>query len=236
MWLIDRAGNFSIFLHQHLSYDISRRVLIVGALVRMRWVLNSHKLRLFRSVNLSSVRAAERMWASTSCWLWFSIGLKVLTMTSSTVAVSCQGCSVAHRANLLLVGHWWSIRDRFRIKAGCSINCLLLYLQLDFLIYDVIIDQIIIIIVVQVIMEVYILLILIVIVHIIIVSIHSSIRRWLAFFFTTVVAIMQCTVHVWHILRSILESVRNGWLAMCPLPRFLLNFFSLVAALGSRPR
>ena len=58
MWLIDRAGNFSIFLHQHLGYDISRRVLIVGTLVRMRWVLNSHKLRLFRSVNLSSVRAA----------------------------------------------------------------------------------------------------------------------------------------------------------------------------------
>ena len=61
MWLIDGAWNFSIFLHQHLGYDVSRRVLIVGALVRMRWILNSHKLRLFRSVNLTGVRAAERM-------------------------------------------------------------------------------------------------------------------------------------------------------------------------------
>jgi hypothetical protein len=55
MRLVDRAGDLTVLLHEHLGDNILRRILIVGALLCMRWILHSHQLSLFGRIDFTSV-------------------------------------------------------------------------------------------------------------------------------------------------------------------------------------
>ena len=145
---VNGSWYFSVFLHEHFSYDIPGWILLIRAtLIISCWcrVVDSHQFRLFSGHYLACMRGSKWMRVTSGLLRpWFIF--EILTIVIMTICSKC--CGMTERSDFLLIDERGFVA--FRVEASSLFDGF--FLNAGLLVNHVIIDQVLIVIIIYVVL------------------------------------------------------------------------------------